>query len=61
MFDTVSYFPQIELKLKICKGFSRRRALVHEASSLRASKLILGATRNKHKHGYVQLLIQLLY
>ncbi|KAJ1704597.1 hypothetical protein LUZ63_004376 [Rhynchospora breviuscula] len=43
---------QIELKLKICRGFSVRRALVREANSLGASNLILGVVKHNLKNGY---------
>ncbi|PKU81993.1 probable serine/threonine-protein kinase PBL5 [Dendrobium catenatum] len=39
---------QIELKMKLCRGSSIRKTLVREASSVSASKLILGATKSSN-------------
>lgn len=37
---------QIELKLKICRGSSVRKILVHEATRVSASKIILGVSKS---------------
>ncbi|XP_047072060.1 uncharacterized protein LOC124681157 [Lolium rigidum] len=42
---------QINLKVKICKGSSVRKALVREASLFGASKLVLGITKKKRSIG----------
>lgn len=39
---------QIDLKVKICKDSSVRKALVREASLFGASKVVLGITKKKH-------------
>ncbi|KAJ3683478.1 hypothetical protein LUZ60_013705 [Juncus effusus] len=49
VYEGFCHLKQIELKLKICKGLSVRRALVHEAKNLGASNLILGVAKNKHR------------
>lgn len=43
---------QIELKMKLCRGTSIRKMLVQEASSVSATKLIIGATKNSNIIGF---------
>ncbi|XP_077231790.1 protein kinase STUNTED-like [Tasmannia lanceolata] len=42
---------QVDLKLKICRGSSVRKVLVHEAKSYVASKVIVGIARNNRTIG----------
>lgn len=42
---------QIVLKLKICRGSSVRKVLVHESSCVSASKVIVGASKNSNVIG----------
>ncbi|KAK8934334.1 Receptor-like cytosolic serine/threonine-protein kinase RBK2 [Platanthera zijinensis] len=39
---------QVALKLKICRGSSVRKVLVHESSCVSASKLIVGSSKNSN-------------
>ncbi|KAF5467900.1 hypothetical protein F2P56_012107 [Juglans regia] len=40
---------QVDLKLKICRGTSKRKILVREAKSYSATEIIVGTARNHHK------------
>ncbi|XP_074574530.1 protein kinase STUNTED-like [Curcuma longa] len=43
---------QVELKMKIARGFSVRKVLVREALSYRAGKLVVGAAKHDRALGY---------